>query len=163
MGTDNASYNDFLHFSSVLTGFSTFDLKGTGQSEVYLGTVRDVIGETRLAELLNVFRTIVDESGDDEESLSRALRREVLSDDELGPVARNIIKLWYVGIWYELPKPWQERYGTSEKDRNHVISPDTYQEGLLWPAIGANPSGAKPFGYGTWANPPHLGTSFEMD
>ena len=27
-----------------------------------------------------------------------------LSDERLGPMARNIVKLWFVGTWYELPR-----------------------------------------------------------
>jgi hypothetical protein len=77
----------------------------------------------------------------------------------LGPVARNIIRLWYVAIWYELPKRWKERFGgidgeMPEFDETYVVSPAAYTEGLLWRAIGAHPAGAKAPGYGEWAEPP---------
>ena len=71
------------------------------------------------------------------------LRRDVFSDPRLGPVARNIVKMWYVGIWYELPRAWTEAYGALRKNVTFTVSPTAYTEGLLWPAIGANPPGAK--------------------
>lgn len=156
-----AGLNDFLRLSAVLTGFTPFDLRSTGQAEAYYSTLGDVVGDAIVGELLDAFRRVSGEAGEDEAARDRGLRREILSDDKLGPVARQVIKLWYVGTWYELPAEWQESYGTSENDRTFVLSPNSYKEGLLWPAIGANPSGAKPFGYGMWATPPRTGTPFE--
>ena len=69
----------------------------------------------------------------------RPLRREVLSDDQLGPIARNIIKLWYVGIWYELPRGGADAFGARERLSPSPFRPPAYTEALLWPAIGANP------------------------
>ena len=37
-----------------------------------------------------------------------------------------------------------------------TVTAASYQEGLLWPAIGANPPGAKAPGYGSWAQPPRI-------
>lgn len=148
---------DFLAFSSTVTGFSTFKLRGTGQAEPYFSTVNDIVGEETMDQLLAAYRSVVGEAGEEEgDARDRGLRREIFSHEKLGPVARHIIKLWYVGTWYELPSEWRESYGTSEKDRTFVVSADAYTEGLLWPAIGANPSGAKPFGYGIWAEPPRI-------
>ncbi|HUP50697.1 MAG TPA: hypothetical protein VNA04_18125 [Thermoanaerobaculia bacterium] len=156
MGADRKLFEEFLTFSSVLTGFKTFRLRGTGQAEVYFSTVNDIVGEGMVKELLETFRGVVRGAGDDAAAFERGLRREILSDGKLGPVARHVIKLWYVGIWYELPGEWREAYGENEKDRTFVVSPVSYTEGLLWPAIGANPSGAKPLGYGMWATPPRI-------
>ena len=86
--------------------------------------------------------------------MQRGLRREIFSDPKLGPVARALVKLWYVGTWYELPADWRDAYGQNDRDRTFVVSASAYTEGLLWPAIGANPSGAKAIGYGMWAAPP---------
>ena len=89
--------------------------------------------------------------------MARGLRRDVFSHPKLGPVARALVKLWYVGTWYGLPTEWREAYGENELDRPFVVSSDSYTEGLIWPAIGANPPGAKPFGYGMWATAPRVG------
>ena len=37
-----------------------------------------------------------------------------------------------------------------------TVTSASYQEGLLWRAIGANPPGAKAPGYGSWAKPPRI-------
>ena len=149
---------DFLALSSALTGFSVFRLKGTGQAPRYLSTATESSANTVRA-LLSAFRRVAGDTGDagdDQGALERGIRREILSDGKLGPVARNLIKLWYVGTWYALPVEWREAFATSDRDRTFVVSPDAYTEGLLWPAVGANPSGAKPFGYGMWAMAPRI-------
>lgn len=168
------SLRDFVKFSATVTGFSEFDLWGTGQAEAY-------------------YKTVVDQEGPD------AIQRVTASDPSVvpaDPVVKRIIKLWYVGVWYgpELAgrmdvaawtapgrsgaKPaipdesrpeeslsWQATSGQHQagEESPHgrdaskalfVVSPDAYTEGLLWRAIGAHPSGAKAPGYGSWANPP---------
>lgn len=150
---------EFLALSATLTGFSVFRLEGTGQTDAYLGVLTDIVGEATVDALTAVHRCVVDAAGGDEARLERGLRRELLSDAKLGPVARNLIKLWYVGTWHELPAAWREAFGASARDRTFVVSPEAYTEGLLWPAVGANPAGAKPFGYGMWAKPPRIETA----
>ena len=140
----------FLAFSADVTAFSDFQLRGTGQAEPYLATVVDVVGEALVDELLERHARLPD--GDRETSL----RREIFSDEQLGPIARNLVKLWFVGIWYELPAAWREAFGARERDVTFMVSATAYTEGLLWPAIGANPPGAKAPGYGTWAAPPRI-------
>ncbi len=165
---------EFVKFSAIVTGFSEFDLWGTGQAEAY-------------------YKTAVDQEGPD------AIERAMASDPSVvpaDPMVGSIVKLWYVGVWYgpelagrldvaawtapgrsgakpAVPDDSQPEGGlpgqvTSEqhqagedrapgRDRRtppFVVSPDAYTEGLLWPAIGAHPTGAKAPGYGSWANPP---------
>ena len=143
----------FLELSAALTGFSTFRLRGTGQAEAYLATLTEVVGEATVAALLDAWRRVAAEA-----EAARALRQEILSDERLGPVARNVIKMWYVGTWHALPADWREAHAATDRDRTFVVSPVAYTEGLLWPAIGANPSGAKPLGYAMWATPPRIET-----
>jgi hypothetical protein len=96
------------------------------------------------------------EAAGDPEALDEGLRAQVLSDDKLGPIARNLIKMWFVGTWYELPQEWRDRYAAREPVSTHVVSPASYTEGLLWPTIGANPPGAKGQGFGSWVGPPAI-------
>lgn len=144
----------FLSLSARLTAFTEFELRGTGQVEHYLATVGAATGEEVFDELLAAHEHL--QARQDGSAVDALLRREILSDEKLGPIARNIIKLWYVGTWYELPSAWRERFGTREQDFTHVVSPAAYTEGLLWPTIGANPNGAKAPGYGSWAKPPRI-------
>lgn len=156
MATVTDGLQSFLELSSAITGFSEFRLRGTGQAESYLATVRSVVGDRPVDELLRRYRLIREDAGDDPEGHDRSLRAQVFSDERLGPIARNIIKLWFVGTWYQLPSAWRDAFGTSERDVTFVVSPVAYTEGLLWPTIGANPPGAKGPGYGTWAEPPRI-------
>jgi hypothetical protein len=65
-----------------------------------------------------------------------------------------VIKMWFVGTWYQLPQEWRDVHAAREPDSTHVVSPASYTEGLLWPTIGANPPGAKGQGFGSWVGPP---------
>jgi len=136
----------------LLKGFSSTFCSGPGA-----GLESLVLGEAAVRELAQAFRRIQHETGGDASALEDHLRAEIFSHAKLGPIARNIIKLWYVGSWYQLPFEWREAFGVREKDTTFVVSPAAYPEGLLWPAIGANPSGAKAPGYGTWSEPPVIG------
>lgn len=147
----------FLSLSAALTGYSEFRLRATGQAEAYLATVESAAGPPVLADLLLAWEQVTGDA-DDEAALHRGLRARVLSDEWLGPVARALIKLWFVGTWYQLPAPWRDAHGSTAPDTTHVVSPNAYVEGLLWPTIDANPPGAKGPGYGTWATPPRIPT-----
>lgn len=149
-------FSEFLALSAKLTAFSEFDLMGTGQANLYFDTVTGVAGDSVLAELVEAFGRARAAAGADNSAWEAALRREVLSHPKLGPVARNIIKMWFSGTWYQLPAEWRLAYGARDKDFTFVVSPVSYTEGLLWPTIGANPSGAKAPGYGTWEAPPRI-------
>ena len=148
----SARLDRFLAFSADVTAFTVFQLRGTGQAEPYLQTVVGVVGEPLVDELLARHASLPD--GD----RAGGLRREIFSDEQLGPIARNVVKLWFVGIWYELPAAWRETFGAHERDVTFTVSPTAYTEGLLWPTIGANPPGAKAPGYGSWAGPPRIPT-----
>ncbi|MEU3291446.1 hypothetical protein ABZ722_03680 [Streptomyces longwoodensis] len=152
----------FVKFSATVTGFSEFDLWGTGQAEDY-------------------HRTAVQRLGPE------GLQAAMASDPSADPAVKSIIKLWYVGVWYRpeqagrldvaawtapgrsggkpaVPEgseatPAVPEGSRAEGDRSSppfVVSPAAYTEGLLWRAIGAHPSGAKAPGYGSWATPPAL-------
>jgi hypothetical protein len=143
----------FLAFSAEVTAFTVFELQGTGQAELYLSAVTEVVGQATLSQLLAVYENL---RHDPQPRRDERLRREIFGDEKLGPIARNIVKLWYVGTWYELPNAWTESYGARDKNVTFAVSASAYTEGLLWPAIGANPSGAKAPGYGSWAAPPRI-------
>jgi hypothetical protein len=152
------SIERFLDLSVVLTGFSRFHLQGTGQASLYFSTIRDIIGEELFGEVLETFRSLKDEAqnSNDESILTNGLRSDIFGSEKLGPIARNIIKLWYMATWYELPQDWRDVFGAPEKDKTFIPSPQAYPEGLLWPTIGVNPPGAKGPGYATWSEPPSV-------
>jgi hypothetical protein len=165
------SFKDFLLLSADLTAFQETDLLGTGLAHRYLAKVRAACGDEVVTALLDAHRAARADTAADAKShngallnqalperslLDRALRYRIFSDDRLGPVARNVIKLWYAGMWYGLPPEWTDRYGANAAAETSTVTAASYQEGLLWRAIGANPPGAKAPGYGSWAAPPRI-------
>jgi hypothetical protein len=147
--------DQFLIFSAEVTAFSVFELRGTGMAEAYFNAVVGVVGESILAELLGAYAYL---EGTPESERESRMRQVIFGHEKLGPIARNLIKLWYIGIWEELPHAWTEAYGAIENNVPFMVSAAAYTEGLLWPAIGANPPGAKAPGYASWALPPQIST-----
>jgi hypothetical protein len=148
-------FEDFLELSVILTGFKKFRLFGTGQAVLYFDKINEIIGEEVVNQLLLTFSKIFNQTNrQDSEELQDLLKARIFCDTKLGPIARNMILLWYVGSWYQLPNNWRENYGQHPLDETFVLSPNSYTEGLLWPTIGAHPSGAKPQGFGSWGLKP---------
>ena len=151
---DQIQLQQFLKLSAYLTDFAEFQLRGTGQAELYFSTAASIVGDGTMGELLETFCTVEGNALGDSAQLEKGVRGAILSDEKLGPLARNLIKLWYIGTWYQLPGSWRERFGVAAEDKTFIPSPSSYVEGLLWTAIGAHPPGAKAPGYGTWTEPP---------
>ncbi|NET46543.1 MAG: hypothetical protein F6K15_33785 [Okeania sp. SIO2B3] len=146
----------FLDFSAEVTGFSTFDLQGTGQASLYFETICEKIGDAIFQELLEKFHDL-DRRAKRKHNptiFSEGLKSEILDSAKRGPIARNIIKLWYTATWEKMPEAWHYWYGTGENGDSFIPSPQAYPEGLVWKAVGVNPPGAKAPGYGTWSEPP---------
>ena len=141
----------FVAFSAEATAFKTFELHGTGMAPEYLAAIDRIVGRSHIDTLLAVHAGITTTSA---EERMRTLRLLIFGDERLGPIARNIVKLWYVGTWFALPASWQERFGPAPEDRTFVVSPAAYIEGLLWKAAGAHPPGAKAPGFGSWQDAP---------
>src|SRR5690348_8055431 len=104
--------DQFLALSIDLTGFTRFALEGTGLSVDYFHTVVKILGKPIVEELLAKYTIAIASH----ETHTEALRRQILGDEKLGPIARNIIKMWYIGIWEPLPNLWVERYGPIEEN-----------------------------------------------
>lgn len=137
-------FENFLLLSVQLCGISRFDLQGTGYAKSYFETVESIAPDV-FHRLLDTFAALPTPS---------ALRPAILNQPEYGPVAHNIIKLWYTATWYELPPAWRANFGALPNDRTFVSYPYAYAESLLGPAVGAHPAGAKPTGYQSWTLPP---------
>ena len=147
---DRLAVDAFVQVSSVLTGFEVFELFGTGLAEARYRFFLGVVGSDGVGALVERVLALPP----DEPERGQALRAEVLADDRLGPPARSLIKLWYLGTWFALPPAWHAVFGGSASDVTTIPGPESYVEGLVWGILGAHPAGAKPQGYGTWAEPP---------
>ena len=113
-------------------------LLGTGMTNVYLRALDAVLPAGTLDDMLAAGDGVSD----------------LLEDPKLGPVARNLIPLWYCGTWTPLPDKWRAAYGTSPLDTNRVESAEAYQAGLQWVVAGAHPAGARQQGFGAWSVAP---------
>jgi hypothetical protein len=134
----------FIALSVQLTGFDRVRLLGTGMADEYARVLASALPAGVQADLLAA-------SGD---ALDEARVGAILRDPKLGPVARNLVILWYCGTWAPLPAAWQQAYGTAAAAPSGVVSAQAYQQGLQWVAAGAHPMGARQQGYGAWAEPP---------
>jgi hypothetical protein len=150
MTAPNDSVKQFLVLSGMLTDFDHLVLLGTGLVDDYYQAVTAIIGETIMSELLTLSTQIDQQFGQDPTQLAAAIRDQILASPKFGPVARNIIQLWYLGSWIQLPTAWREVYGASPNDVDKVVSVAAYQQGLIWPLIGAHTPGAKQPGFGSW-------------
>ncbi|WP_017600989.1 hypothetical protein [Nocardiopsis lucentensis] len=139
----------FVDLSVHLTGFPVFDLHATGMAEMYLDTARQQVGRSRFDEFL------------------KALRKACaprLGPAKLEPtdreIARAVTYLWYTGAWPRLAVAAHADLRREMANREFVVTPSAYTEGLVWSTFHGHPAGAKPPGYGTWsiepAAPPSL-------
>jgi hypothetical protein len=159
--TDDVRFQRFLALSAELTAFKIFELNGTGVAQDYMKTVEEIVGTATLDAMLDLHAGLP-RQGPNGLDRKGVVSRELLGHAKVGPVARNLMKLWYTGTWNRLPTAWSERYGPAPRDRTFVVSPASYIEGLMWKAIGAHPAGAKGPGYGSWRHPPKI-PDFEGD
>lgn len=142
---------EFVAISAVFTGYSQAELHGTGCAGEYWHQFRQVIPPAILAEFLSGAVAL---AAQDPAAAEREIRTRYLASEKLGPLARSLIQLWYLGQWVPLPPGWQRSFGASKFDVARIISALAYKEGLVWDAIGAHPMGAKQQGFGAWAAPP---------
>ncbi|MCI0488909.1 MAG: hypothetical protein L0229_20145 [Blastocatellia bacterium] len=154
MKKEQYSIEPFLDLSAILTGFERVDLLGTGMVDIYYDEVVNVVGKATSRELWETTAQIIERSGKDGRKFETAIRREILASAKFGPIARNIIQMWYTGIWNELPQSWRDLYGTSPDDTTRIISSEAYQQGLVWEVIEAHPPAAKQPGFASWSYRP---------
>lgn len=154
-GTTNPSPQQiFTELSVALTGFDRAELAGTGLIETYYTTLLRIIGEREAGHLFQAAAEAL--AADRKNRDGEALRRQVVENPRYSPVIVSLIKLWYLGSWYPLSGGYRDVNGSTADDVEHVVSPQAYREGLVWAAAGAHPMGAKPPGFGSWAEPPSL-------
>lgn len=141
----------FLRWSSIITGFSEVELEGTGMTDTYFETLirKSIQAESNrkkrsevIASFYQYFSSIKDEvfSGD-LDGAPTEVPKELVSNS----FSKKINKMWYTGAWY----PEEGNVFNSE-----VISPEAFQEGLVWGVAKTHPPAAKQPGYGSWSLAP---------
>jgi hypothetical protein len=130
----------FVAISSALTGVSAGQLSPAidpiGISGQYLAALTANVAAPTLASLVTTFQA----AGDPVKGAAA-----LLADPVLGPVARSIMKLWLLGVWYAPANPTQAV---------NVVSSQAYKESLVWKVMQSHPMGYSMFTYGYWAKQP---------
>ncbi len=102
----------FVELSAFLTGYGRAELTGTGLTGLYLRTLDAVLPAGVTDELLDAHRRLpAGATGAVTPGRDVAGRALILDDPKLGPVARNVILLWYCGAWTALSEAWRTAYG----------------------------------------------------
>jgi hypothetical protein len=141
----------FQTLSCVLTGFPAARVAPTldpiGLSAQFLAWVTEQVGQPLMDQLLQKFNAI-------QPPTEQAVQQQIMADPTLGPLARRIIRLWYLGIWYfeEPPSP----DSTPQNPNGVVVSANAYTGGLAWDAIQAHAMGYSEMHYGYWSTGPAL-------
>ncbi|GGY01876.1 hypothetical protein [Streptomyces hiroshimensis] len=139
--TPAPSLDDFLTASAALTGFDAFELHATGMAELYHDTAREQVGDAALGRLLDALAA----AGGDPDGIADEIARDI---------ARALAHTWYLGVWPQLAASVHTALGRQQANAAFTVSPEAYTEGLVWRTFHGHPAGAKPPGFGTWADPP---------
>ncbi len=142
----DADLSAFIRLSVSLTGFSEAELSSTGMINAYYEELGQTVGIPVRRAFLNAGLDLA----------------ALMVSPLYGPLARNVIRMWYLGQWKRLPLDWVSQLSSAQlkafdefgRNVDRILSAEAYQEGLAWIAIPANPMGAKAPGFGTWAEPP---------
>jgi hypothetical protein len=147
----------FVQFCSEITGFPDASLEGTGLVETYRKLIEQVLGDELVTQFYDLVELIVRLEG--VEARQKQIVASVLPSTIFWPVTSNLISLWYLGVWTQLPATWYQAQGlplpgTDDAGKTHVPSDSAYVEQLSYRVAGAHPPGAKPTGFGSWSIPP---------
>ncbi|MBC7911540.1 MAG: hypothetical protein H7Y30_13615 [Pyrinomonadaceae bacterium] len=134
----------FLNLSRALTGFDRVDLLGTGMAEPYYREITRIYKEP-VIRLLFEAKAIFEVYGEHHPAFEDQIRQRIIEDIEFAQIAKNIIQLWYLGSYTNYNDPAPLIFKAA-----YIISPEAYQNGLLWPNMGSHPAGAKQPGFGSW-------------
>jgi hypothetical protein len=122
--------------SAVLTGEKNL---AADLAKPYFDRAHAQLGD-RLEALLQKFDDLI-KAGKDPDS---AIREDILPDAEVGPAAKVVLLLWYIGGIQNPAGDWE------------MASADQYYRALVWEAIGAHPPTLSNGYYGHWKYPPEM-------
>jgi len=136
----------FVQLSAILTGYPEKKLKPKNDtqkvSEAYFAVLNKEVDAQTIAQLNSTFTSI---QNPDEASV----KTQIVDDPTLGPIAKNITKMWYLAIWYSLDPT------STDPNATYVVSSITYKNGLAWSTMYAHPMGYSEENFGYWETPPN--------
>ncbi|MGH3972885.1 MAG: hypothetical protein ACRDS9_06125 [Pseudonocardiaceae bacterium] len=159
MTDPSSAMDDFVEVSVILTGFNKFDLWATGLLEEYRQAVLSQVGSKTISQLKPWATKAKDGAPDLAEKNPNFQNSSNLSGVTLASVACAVTEMWYLGIWPGIsPAAYIEIGKLLGKDpppnTAFSVSPQAYVEGLVWKTFKGHPMGAKPPGFGSWADAP---------
>ncbi len=139
----------FVALSAALTGFPAEELGNAFDpaklADVYLDWVQS--HEPDYAPLLTMFEAQVNLSNGNPEMLRDLMEKTIFFNAVLAAAARRIMRLWYLGRWYEHEPP-------QDADVGPYLSATTYVRGLAWEAMQTKAIGYSEFTDQYWTKPP---------
>ncbi len=144
----------FMDLSVVLTGFDLTDLQATAMGPVYLQQLLQNAGSVAPGVLLGAFAELRSACQERDQHFLDAFAQRIMQP--FSALARNIVSLWYLGRWNQLPREWRDTHGALASDQDQIVSPEAYVAGLVWATLDSHPRGAKAPGFGTWATQPDV-------
>jgi hypothetical protein len=146
--SSDPNFQPFVELSSILTGYAQEDLAPDidpiGLASEYLTWMEQHADQAAFQQTLTTFQSIASLPADQQ---SQQVQQQILLDPVMGPIARRIIRLWYLATWYENEPP-------TPTDASQVVSMNAYTMGLAWDAAQAHPMGFSELHFGYWAVPP---------
>lgn len=143
----------FGQLSAVLTGFPLArvapSIDPIGLPQQFLTFISGQPAQAPvLQQLLTVYAGIAQQQPDLAQQ-APLVQQQVMDDATLAPLARRIIRLWYLGIWYQDEPP-----APDDGPVGQVLSMNAYTGGLAWDAAQAHPMGYSEMHYGYWSGTP---------
>jgi len=149
--------DNFVALSAVLTGYSEAelnpDLDPMALAQEYFDLVQAKTKPSLFDQLLTTFAGIVAGAGGDPAKIASGVQQQILlppdpcAGENIGDLARRIMRLWYLSIWYVNEPPGL--FGPGD-----VVSSNAYTRGLAWDAMQAHPMGFSEMHFGYWADAP---------
>ena len=136
----------FIELSQVLTGQTRLDSKLASE---YYDRIKAQF-KTPLKGLLSGFEEFSAKDRANIENVSN----ELLSDDDLAAVAKEITMLWYMA-GFQIPR--EGEFDDEGNQKFKQLGPETPEQNfqaLIWPTIHAHPLGLSGGYFGYWHYPP---------
>jgi len=148
----------FAEFSAEVTGYTAFELEGTGLIDTHHKLLEEILGPHLTGELGRLITDILCYPPASAER-EKAIRDSLQATSIFWPVVSSLISLWYMGMWTQLPEAWYATAGLPlpgprDVGRTHTPSALAYVAQLSYRTAHAHTPGANPTGFASWAFPP---------
>jgi hypothetical protein len=148
MSTD-PNFNNFVGLSAILTGYPQDQLAPEidpiGLASEYLTWIEQNADQAAFLQTLSTYQNIAAQFPPAEQPAQ--VQQQILANPLMGDIARRMIRLWYLSIWYTTEPPDPNGDG-------QVVSMNAYTMGLAWDAAQAHPMGYSELHFGYWAVAP---------